>query len=171
MSTAQHLAAIDLLRSREFPAEHGRSQDGDGGPGYRIAELMTSDGFWEDDGTRWEATADQYEAERDGLSVLLADRWGAPQIFSLESLFERTLSGGEDWSGEDGSGGDAAGEEAAGEEAAGEDIPEPWSSLSSSVPDLHLWRADGRWIALGVSQWDRELPFQLLAVVTEIDPP
>ncbi|MEV8318565.1 hypothetical protein AB0Q95_30870 [Streptomyces sp. NPDC059900] len=158
MSTAQHLAAIDLLRSREFPAEHGRSQDGDGGPGYRIAELMTSDDFWEDDGTRWEATADQYEAERDGLSVLLVDRWGAPQIFSLESLFERTPGdGGEEWS--------------SGDDAAGEEIPEPWNSLSSSVPDLHLWRADGRWIALGVSQWDRELPFQLLAVVTEIDPP
>ncbi|GGV56150.1 hypothetical protein GCM10010277_57110 [Streptomyces longisporoflavus] len=151
MSTAQHLAAIDLLRSREFPAEHGRSAGGDGGPGYRIAELLTSDGFWEDDGTQWEATADQYEAERDGLSVLLADRWGEPQIFSLGGLFERTLSGGED--------------------GTGEDIPEPWGSLSSSVPDLHLWRADGRWIALGVSQWDRELPFQLLAVVTEIDPP
>ncbi|MFG2651896.1 hypothetical protein [Streptomyces sp. NPDC048436] len=148
MSTAQHLAAIDLLCSREFPAEHGRSGSGVGGPGYHIAELLTSDGFWEDDGTQWEATADQYDAERDGLSVLLADRWGAPQIFSLAGLFERTQGGDEV-----------------------EDVSEPWGSLSASVPDLHLWRVDGRWIALGVSQWDKELPFQLLAVVTEIDPP
>ncbi|CAM5641644.1 hypothetical protein SALBM135S_06415 [Streptomyces alboniger] len=53
----------------------------------------------------------------------------------------------------------------------GEDIPEPWAQLSSSVPDLHLWRVDSRWIALGVAQWDKELPFQLLVVVTETDPP
>jgi len=55
----------------------------------------------------------------------------------------------------------------------GEDIPEPWADLSSHVPDIHLWQEDerGRWVALGVSQWDKELPFQLLAVVTEIDPP
>ncbi|MGW6056287.1 hypothetical protein [Streptomyces sp. NPDC055189] len=151
MSTAQHLAAIDLLRSREFPVEHGRSDDGDGGPGYRIAELLTSDDFWDADITQVEAAADQYEAERDGLSVLLAERWGAPQIFSLASVLERAQGDGYD--------------------SASEDIPEPWGTLSSSVPDLHLWRADGRWIALGVSQWDRELPFQLLAVVTEIDPP
>ncbi|MFG2503159.1 hypothetical protein ACGFSB_33740 [Streptomyces sp. NPDC048441] len=163
MSTAEHLAAIDLLCSREFPAEHSRSRSGVGGPGYHIAELLTSDEFWEDDGTEWEATAEQYEAERDGLTVLLAERWGAPQIFSLASLFERTLSGSE--------GDDNDGDDNEGDDGAGEDIPEPWGSLSSSVPDLHLWRVDGRWIALGVSQWDKELPFQLLAVVTEIDPP
>lgn len=151
MSTAEHLAAIDLLRSREFPAERGRSPSGVGGPGYHIAELLTSGDFWEDDGTQWEATADQYEAERDGLTVLLTERWGAPQIFSLASLFERAQGASYD------------------EE--GEDLPQPWDTLACSVPDLHLWRADGRWIALGVSQWDRELPFQLLAVVTEIDPP
>jgi hypothetical protein len=158
MSTAQHLAAIDLLRSRDFPAEHGRSHGGVGGPGYHIAELLTSDDFWEDDRTRWEATADQYDAERDGLSVLLAERWGAPQIFSLHSLFERTLGDGEDIP-------------EPSEVPEPPEVPEPWGSLSSSVPDLHLWRIDGRWIALGVSQWDKELPFQLLAVVTEIDPP
>ncbi|TGB12042.1 hypothetical protein [Streptomyces sp. MZ04] len=151
MSTAQHLATIDLLCSREFPAEYGRSDAGAGGPGYHIAELLTSEEFWDDDGTRREETEEQYEAERDGLSVLLADRWGAPAVFGLSSLFERTLS--------------------AGEEGTGDEIPEPWCSLSSLVPDLHLWQADGRWVALGVSQWDKELPFQLIAVVTEIDPP
>ncbi|MFE0172016.1 hypothetical protein ACFWZ2_06840 [Streptomyces sp. NPDC059002] len=151
MTTSQHLAAIDLLRSREFPGEHGRSERGSEGPGYHIAELLTSDSFWEDDGTRWHATEEQYEAERDALTVLLADRWGPPQRFSLASLFERTVAVdfGE----------------------ADEAIPEPWAQLSSCVPDLHLWQVDGRWIALGVAQWDRELPFQLLAVVTETDPP
>ncbi|MGW7272798.1 hypothetical protein ACWGH5_19985 [Streptomyces sp. NPDC054864] len=156
MSTAEHLAAIDLLRSREFPAERGRSSWGVGGPGYHIAELLTSGDFWEDDGTRWEETSDQFDAERDGLTVLLAERWGAPQMFSLASLFERAQGGVHAFEGA----ADAA-----------EEIPEPWGSLSCSVPDLHLWRVDERWIALGVSQWDKELPFQLLAVITEIDPP
>lgn len=155
MSTAQHLATLDLLRSRDFPAEHGRSPSGSGGPGFHIAELLTSDTFWEDDGTRREATEEQYEAERDALTVLLTDRWGPPQKFSLASLFERTVA--VDF-------GDADGD-------ADEEIPEPWAHLSSCVPDLHLWQVDGRWIALGIAQWDKELPFQLLAVVTETDPP
>ncbi|WP_369214088.1 hypothetical protein [Streptomyces flavofungini] len=157
MSTAQHLAVIDLLRSRDFPAEHGRSECGSEGPGYHIAELLTSDTFWEDDGTRWTLTEEQYEAERDGLTVLLTGRWGPPQRFSLASLFDRLM--------------DAESAVGPGSRPAAEEIPEPWAHLSSCVPDLHLWRVDDRWIALGVAQWDKELPFQLLAVVTETDPP
>ncbi|MFF6996551.1 hypothetical protein ACFY93_16600 [Streptomyces sp. NPDC008313] len=147
MTLAQHLATIDLLCSWEFPVEHGRSGTGTGGPGYHIAELATSDDFWEDDGTRRQETEDRFDADRDGLSELLSGRWGSPQRFSLASLFARS--------------------------ADGEDIPEPWSSLSSHVPDVHLWQegTHGRWVALGVSQWDGELPFQLLAVVTDIDVP
>ncbi|MGW1892636.1 hypothetical protein ACWCP6_20730 [Streptomyces sp. NPDC002004] len=148
MSTAQHLATIDLLCSREFPAEHGRTDVGSGGPGYHLAELVTSEDFWDDDGTRREETEEQYEAERDGLSALLSLRWGEPDVFSLRSAARRVHEDGED-------------------------IPEPWSSLSGHVPDVHLWRSEAhaRWIALGVSQWDKELPFQLIAVVTEADPP
>ncbi|GGT94763.1 MULTISPECIES: hypothetical protein [Streptomyces] len=145
MTTARHLAAIDLLRSRAFPEAPGRTELGESGPGFHIAELATSEEFWEDDGTRWLEVADQYEAERVALSVLLAARWGPPRIMGLWSLLERGM--------------------------AGEDIPEPWSSLSGQAPDLHLWRVEGRWTALGVSNWDKELPFQLLAVVTTVDPP
>lgn len=145
MTTARHLATIDLLRSRPFPGQRGRSDAGDSGPGYHVAELSTSEDFWEDDGTRRELVEEQYEAERDALAVVLGARWGEPHIFSLWSLQERGMEG--------------------------EEIPEPWSVLAASVPDVHLWRAEERWIALGVSQWDKELPFQLLAVVTEVDPP
>ncbi|MGQ4382455.1 hypothetical protein [Streptomyces sp. SAS_270] len=153
MTIAQHLATIDRLCSQDFPAEHGRSDTGTGGPGYHVAELATSDDFWEDDGTRWQETEEQFEADRDGLSERLTERWGDPQRFSLAGVFGRATEG--------------------------EDIPEPWADLSSHVPDLHLWRTDdhgqarshARWVALGVSQWDKELPFQLIAVVTEIDPP
>ncbi|MFF1448965.1 hypothetical protein ACFVYF_12560 [Streptomyces sp. NPDC058274] len=147
MTIAQQLATIDRLCSEDFPAEQGRSPAGSGGPGYHIAELATSEEFWEDDGSAREETEEQFEADRDGLSERLAHRWGTPRHFSLSSVFDRTT--------------------------AGEDIPEPWGTLSAHVPDVHLWKPDGhdRWVALGVSQWDRELPFQLLAVVTETDPP
>ncbi|GAA4929070.1 hypothetical protein ACFPM3_25070 [Streptomyces coeruleoprunus] len=144
MTTARHLATIDLLRSRPFPRERGRSDVGDSGPGYYIAELATSEEFWEDS-SRMELVGEQYEAEREALATLMEARWGEPHVFSLWSVFQRSMDG--------------------------EEIPEPWDVLSNSVPDLHLWRVDGRWIALGVSKWDKELPFQLVAVVTETDPP
>ncbi|GAA2285225.1 hypothetical protein GCM10010145_55520 [Streptomyces ruber] len=147
MDIAQHLATIDRLCSAAFPAEHGRSDTGSAGPGYHIAELRTSAGFWEDDGTERAETEAQYEAERDALSERLAGRWGAPHVFSLWSVLARSMEG--------------------------EEISEPWAVLASHVPDVHAWREGGRgrWVALGVSQWDKELPFQLLAVITETDPP
>ncbi|MEU1301718.1 hypothetical protein [Streptomyces shenzhenensis] len=147
MDIARHLALIDLLCTRGFPAEHGRTEHGASGPGYHIAELQTSDDFWEDGGAQREETETQYEADRDGLGARLTERWGPPQRISLYSVLERTTLG--------------------------EDPEELWAGLSGQVPDLQLWRAPGadRWVALGVSRWNRELPFQLLAVVTDLDPP
>ncbi|MET7617159.1 hypothetical protein [Streptomyces sp. NPDC005408] len=45
-----------------------------------------------------------------------------------------------------------------------EDVPDPWRRLSEQMGWLHLWRIEDLWIALGLSE------FQLLAVVTDIDP-
>ncbi|MEW2292437.1 hypothetical protein ABZ719_06965 [Streptomyces sp. NPDC006743] len=147
MDIAKALAVIDGLCAAAFPAEPVRTDVGAAGPGYLMAELETSDDFWEDDGSRWEETADQFACDRDGLGERLTERWGSPQAFSLYSVFERATRG--------------------------EETAEPWASLSGHVPDVQVWRASGsgRWIALGVSQWDKELPFQLLAVVTSTDPP
>ncbi|MFF4395316.1 hypothetical protein [Streptomyces sp. NPDC001480] len=147
MNIAHHLAVIDLLCTREFPPAHGRAEHGESGPGYHIAELRTSRDFWEDDGTEREETETQYEADRDGLAERLTERWGPPGAFSLFSVFRRSMEG--------------------------EAVDEPWATLSSHVPDMLLWKSpeSGRWVALGVSQWDKELPFQLLGLVTDIDPP
>ncbi|MER5203287.1 hypothetical protein [Streptomyces sp. NPDC002825] len=145
MTTAGHLATIDLLRTRAFPERPERSGPVDSGPGFHVGELATSEDFWEDDGSRSLLVEEQYEAERDGLAVLLTARWGPPEELTLWSVLERSMDG--------------------------EEMPEPWSTLSCHTPRLKLWRADGRWIGLGVSQWDKELPYQLLAVVTEVDPP
>lgn len=147
MDIAESLTLIELLCAREFPAVPGRTEHGESGPGYHIAALRTSEEFWEGDGGEREETEAQYEAERDGLAERLGERWGGPLHFSLYSVFERTV--------------------------AGEEIAEPWAGLSGHVPDVLLWRAPepDRWVALGVSQWDKESPFQLLGVVTETDPP
>ncbi|WP_367324787.1 hypothetical protein [Streptomyces sp. HUAS ZL42] len=147
MDIAHCLATIDLLCTREFPTEHGRTDVGEAGPGYFTAELQTSGEFWDDDGSEREETAAQYEYDRDGLSERLAERWGPPDRFSLASVLDRFMEG--------------------------EDIPAPWGTLSGHVPNLYLWQPPRveRYVALGVSQWDKELPFQLLAIVTEVDPP
>ncbi|MYX26946.1 hypothetical protein GTY75_09735 [Streptomyces sp. SID8381] len=147
MDIAKALAEIDRLCAGPFPAEHTWTDTGSAGPGHRTAALATGDDFWEDDGSRREEAADQYECYRDGLAERLTERWGPPQEFSLYGVCVRTMEG--------------------------EEVPEPWGSLSGHVPDVQLWRAPGtgRWIALGVSQHDKELPFQLLAVATDVDPP
>ncbi|MDG4862258.1 hypothetical protein P8605_29355 [Streptomyces sp. T-3] len=144
-TTAQHLATIDLLRTREFPEGRGRSSATAWGPGYVIEELLTSEDFWDEDLTLVEEAEEQYDAELTALALVLTERWGPPEPVSLWSLAVRSASG--------------------------EDIPEPWSELSMSVATLQLWQRDGRWIALGVGQQDREMPFQLLAVATTVDPP
>ncbi|MFD4375735.1 hypothetical protein [Streptomyces sp. NPDC058486] len=145
MTTTRFLSGLDLLRSREFPARPERSGFLGSGPGFHVAALATSEEFWEADGGRREEVEEQYEAERDGLAALLAARWGEPDRMSLWSLRHRGMTG--------------------------EELPEPWSGLCVLVPDLMLWRVDARWIGLGVSRWGEELPFQLLAVITDVDPP
>ncbi|MFF1282606.1 hypothetical protein [Streptomyces sp. NPDC058299] len=150
MDIATCLNLIDVLCAREFPAAHGRTEHGESGPGYHIAALRTSGdilGPGDGDGSERDETEAQYEADRDGLAERLEERWGQPQHLSLYSVLDRTV--------------------------AGEDVAEPWAGLSGHVPDVQLWRAPGagRWVALGVSRWDRELPCQLLGIVTEADPP
>ncbi|MFC4497129.1 hypothetical protein ACFPA8_23650 [Streptomyces ovatisporus] len=144
-SRKQHLATIDLLRARPFPAQRGRSGCVVSGPGYHLAELATSEGFWEDDGTARLEAHEQYEAECRALSAVLSARWGEPREVSLWSTLVLSTEGAH--------------------------TQQPWLELSASAPCLELWRADGRWIALAVCQQDAELPFQLVAAVTVNDPP
>ncbi|MEU8528494.1 MULTISPECIES: hypothetical protein [Streptomyces] len=145
MTAARHLATLDLLRTRAFPDRRGRSDVGESGPGFHVAELSTSDDFRDDDGSCREDVEEQWEAEREGLALLLTVRWGEPQVFSLDSLLTRGF--------------------------AGEHIPDPWDLLCNAVPDVHLWRVDGRWIVLGVAYGDKEMPLRLVAAVTTVDPP
>lgn len=141
MTTARHLDTIDLLRSREFPAEPGPSDVGWEGPGFHIAELNGHFGY--DDGCDGDRTGpEQREAEYDALLDALTERWGEPDHVSLASTELRALDEDDD-----------------------EEVPEPWRRLSLQTGRLYLWQEDGRWIALGLTR------SQLLAVVTEVAPP
>ncbi|GHE43171.1 hypothetical protein GCM10018785_11070 [Streptomyces longispororuber] len=146
MSSADDLATIDLLRARGFPEAPGRSGVGRAGPGFHLAELRTYEPGEDDDGTAYADAEEQYEAERDALAVLLDGRWGPAQVFSLAGAFARHV-------------------------AEAPDVPEPWASVSETVPDVHLWRAGQQWIAVGVARWGERGALQLLALVTEVDPP
>ncbi|MFF2654864.1 hypothetical protein [Streptomyces sp. NPDC058045] len=144
MCTARQLDLVDALCSRTFPAEPGPS--GSGGPGHVVAALRTA-GY----PAERALLEEEFEAECEALAGLLAVRWGAaPQEFGLDGLLLRACG--------------AAGGEP-------EEIPEPWRTLSEEMPSLRLWRRAGRWIALGVTTRDRELPLRLLAVATDVDPP
>ncbi|MFF1421639.1 hypothetical protein [Streptomyces sp. NPDC058280] len=162
MTTAQHLAVIELLRVRAFPAERGPSEVGTSGPGYHLAELPRSDGFrydgfrsdgGDEDVARRIEDADQCAAEHTALTEILSARFGEPQYISLWSVHVR---GGE-----------------------GEEIPEPWRELSEGLRYLHLWRIEGRWLAVGMAgegegEGDGESGERrprLVAAVTETDPP
>lgn len=145
MTTAKHLDTIDRLRARDFPAQRVRSGGRSSGPGYHLETVGRTAAFWEDDGSGRPEAADQISAEYGALAQALTQRWGEPQVFSLESLLERGLGG--------------------------EEIPEPWDEMSATTGHVHLWRAGERWLVAYVAQWSPEDPYLLMAGVTVIDPP
>lgn len=153
MSIARHVAVVERLCGSDLPegdagADRGAAP-GRCGPGWRAAELLggglPGEGCSGDPGLAAEA-AEEYEHEREALAQRLSARWGEPQRIGLHGALIR------------------AGE-------AGEEIPEPWGRLCEELTEVHLWWAEDRWLALGVSRQGHEPPYALLAVVTTEDPP
>ncbi|MFC9468224.1 hypothetical protein [Streptomyces coelicoflavus] len=146
MDIARHLALIDELCFRPFPAEHGPSDEGAAGPGRFTAVLASSHGLRESDPAERAATVEQYEKERDALYERLAPRWGETAPWNLRTVLLRTER---------------------------EEIPEPWAGLSAHARVAYLWEAEGtgRWVALAVADRDAADEVRLLAVVTEEAPP
>jgi hypothetical protein len=149
MSIARHLAVVERLcgldLSKRAPCGPGGVADG---PGWRTAVLLRGGDSWEERCATEESeeeTAEQLACEREALAERLRERWGEPQRVGLLGAAVRS--------------------------AEGEEIPDPWRWLCHDLPEVHLWRVDDRWLALGVSRPDRELPHTLLAVVTHEDPP
>lgn len=143
MDLAAHLATVDLLRAREFPARRVRAGAVESGPGFHLADLAVSEDFWEDDGSRWAAVEDEFGAVCQALVELLAQRWGEPETLDLSPYLVRLDEGAT--------------------------VPPPLDVLCGYLPQVHGWRVESRWIGLGVGQWDGELPFQLVLAVAGRD--
>lgn len=140
VSTDAYLSTIDTLLASDFASEQSRSGAISSGPGYYLVELLTSEMFWDDDGSRAIEVEERYRAELARLESLLISRWGQPRHLDIASH-------------------------------AFEELPDPWSEFAMCTSDVLPWQAGQRWVALGVGQQDQELPFTLLAAVTDIDPP
>ncbi|MFF5969274.1 hypothetical protein ACFY64_37395 [Streptomyces collinus] len=143
MNIAQHIAVIDELCYRPFPAEHGPSDVGFSGPGHHVAVLEAAA---DTDPAARAVTIDQYEKDRDAVYELLASRWGDTDPYNLQTVLLRTER---------------------------EEIPRPWAELSACAGVAHLWEVEGtgRWVAVAVGDRDMSREVRLLALVTETDPP
>ncbi|MEV6117320.1 hypothetical protein AB0L59_33760 [Streptomyces sp. NPDC052109] len=146
MGIETYLVVTDLLCSREFPAEDGRSDLGIAGPGYHTAELATSRGTRVADASMREEVMERFHEEREALAGTLTEWWGEPSHMGLQTIRLRTAT---------------------------EEIPEPWARLSHLMGDVYVWEARqcGRWIVLGVADRDPTDEIQLLLTATETDPP
>ncbi|MGW8063038.1 hypothetical protein ACVV2G_12335 [Streptomyces ziwulingensis] len=146
MDIARHIALVDELCFRPFPAEHGPPDGGGGPPGRFVAVLESSHGLRGGDRAERAVTVEQYEKGRDALYERLAPRWGETDPWNLQTVLLRSER---------------------------EEIPEPWAGLSARARVAYLWEAQGtgRWIALAVADRDPSDEVRLLAVVTEQAPP
>ncbi|MGW1811569.1 hypothetical protein [Streptomyces sp. NPDC002078] len=147
MDIAIHLAVIDRLCGREFPAEQGRSESGTAGPGYATVVLATSHGVRVGHASVRERTAADFQAYREAVAERLHDRWGRQPPWGQLTVRLRL--------------------------SRGEEIPDPWATLSLLTDELDVWQVAGagRWVAVGVADRDRADEIRLLATVTEIPPP
>lgn len=142
MNIARHIALIDELCFRPFPAEHGPSDVGDGGPGYHVVVLERSE---DDCGTR-AAAVEQFEKYRDALYEVYAPRWRHTHPLNLQTTLLRT-------------------------EREDIPEPWRSLSAGAGVAYLWEAQGTGRWIAVAVADRDPAADVQLLAVVTDVAPP
>ncbi|KOG38633.1 hypothetical protein [Streptomyces resistomycificus] len=142
MNIARHIALIDELCFRPFPAEHGPSDVGVGGPGYHVAVLERGRADRDERTT----TVEQYEKWRDALYELLAPRWGHTLPMSLVTTRLRT-------------------------EREEIPEPWATLSVEAGMAHLWEVEGTGRWVAVAVADRDEADDVRLLAVVTETDPP
>ncbi|WP_436772634.1 hypothetical protein [Yinghuangia sp. YIM S09857] len=144
----RHLAVVDDLRTRPFATDDHRGRDGEGGPGWHLRDLEVSRDFWEDSERHLsEDVWEEYEARAAALADTLDVRYasfvrdGGRRTVGLAPYFERAMNG--------------------------ELLPEPLDHLTNFVVRLYVWTfADrDRWLGIGVGQYDKELPVQLIATV------
>jgi hypothetical protein len=135
------LAVVDLLCTRDFPAERGRTDVGEGGPGYFITPLGAS--TW----ANGEELAEDLYAYEIAMAERLSMRWGEPLRWGTVTIGERIARGEEipePWA--------------------------LLSALADDLRTWKATHAD-RWVTVAAADREAEVPSQLLLVVTDIDPP
>ncbi|WP_431032199.1 hypothetical protein ACQYWQ_02375 [Streptomyces sp. P6-2-1] len=138
--TAQHLDTIESLCALPFPEVDSPLGYESSGPRHHLVTLVVASAGDTDEGFE-----DQFESEREALSLLLTVRgWGPPDRFALTGAALRS---------------------------ADEPLPAPWDFLVHTVPDVHLWRRADRWTGIGTAHHGPGLPLALVAFTTTEDPP
>jgi len=137
---------INEFLDRPFPSEDYRTDDESGGPNYFRLVLSSSRDFWEDSSDEVVVPAlGAIVAELDALATVVTARRGTAEKFNarphVNSRFSSTCD------------------------------PLPISLLHSTVGDINLWRLPetGRWLTLAISWEDKELPFELEALIGRIE--
>lgn len=113
----------------------------EGGPGYLVLDLSTSEAFWEDRSQANEVW-DQFSQDFLGLTEALSGVWGPAESVDLSPVLDRAMRG------------DA--------------VPALAGVLSNFVPSVSAWRFEDRSVCVGVGQWDAELPVVLVAAAGEL---
>ncbi|KJS63723.1 hypothetical protein [Streptomyces rubellomurinus] len=143
---AAHLAALDDLLARPYPAAETGDATGYGGPGWWVQDLYVSGEFWDDeDGEALQRADEEAAGHFDALARALTARWGEPFTVDLWSYLVASFDG----------------------EQPGREAPEPIGLLSGRATALHVWPlpGGGRWLGLAVGQEDKELPVVLSVAV------
>ncbi|TYB39970.1 hypothetical protein FXF50_06320 [Micromonospora sp. AP08] len=137
--------AEELVR-RAYPPQRVTRHVGQGmdvsGPGYHVVSVAVSDDFWEESAERWEEVWAHFETKRARLVAALTATWGLPRPRSFRNDLDRAIRG--------------------------ELLPPLTDVLVEFVADADTWYRDDRSICVGIGQWDKEFPIQLVLAVGEL---
>jgi hypothetical protein len=148
MDPAACLALVEELLSRPYPSREvqllldGGAMDSSG-PAHHIVTVAVSEVLVDATGERWTEVEDDFAARRAQVVSALATIWGPPGRYDFGNEIDRLIGG--------------------------EPVQPSVATIATFLPDVDFWQRDGRTICVGVGQWDKEFPMQLVLVVGELD--
>jgi hypothetical protein len=147
MDLAACTALVEQVLSRPYPSLDvelfldGGAMDRSG-PAYHIVTVAVSEVLVYATAERWAEVEDDFGARRALVVSALATLWGSPRRYDFGREIDRLVGG--------------------------EEVQQPVATIAMFLPDVDFWQHDGRMICVGVGQWDKEFPMQLVLVVGEL---